>query len=220
MPLSRFPRPGHPLAPRLLGRFLKKRDRSCSIRLADLDSNAWTQIDPKTCFALADQIIREVSRHEHCIVGELGDAPLPSIDHPVAIDDLYLEVRTFNVLTRLGVSEFPRDSASLLLSALLSQSAFGMKSLVDLLTSLEGRQTVDGQFPQRILWPVCQPGYLSDIDATRSLPAWIGCCVIPPLPDGLTLSQLALKDRTYNALERADLVRCHISLRTCRSIHC
>jgi len=206
MPISNYPRPGYAIAPKTLSGFLQRCAPHNAGRLCELDASTWQRFDPKTCFALADAVVKEVSRLAYRIEIELRDVPLPKpLAESLRLSMLDLEVRTFNALTAQGIGGFPSDELSV--SEVIRFSGFGNTSLIDLLTSLEPWNKVE-RF--RVLprdFPVVTRDAARLIDGRHTIPAHIRCCVTPPLKPSLELARLNLNDRTYNALERTNLFK-------------
>jgi len=67
----------------------------------------------------------------------IGDRPLPPIPDGMTLADLDLEVRTLNCLVAAGIHERPQDLHAMTAEGILGLRGFWVKSLVDLLTSLE-----------------------------------------------------------------------------------
>jgi hypothetical protein len=148
--ISRYPRFGHPIAPLSLYEELDLPMPSdlavgplAGVKLRDLDKDWWARLDRITCFALADVVLQHVG-------GRMGSFPprilkrrLPQLPQGMTLDDLELEKRTYNCLARAG---YLRNSAALrraTIGSVVALPNFGVKSLVDLLTSMEAvaRQT-------------------------------------------------------------------------------
>lgn len=138
MSISRYPRPGYPIAPRLLRDILQypvpDQRVSDSLRLSDLDESAWARFSPETCKRLGAAVIASLPpilpdfiRHRH----------LPKLPDQVTSDELLLEPRTRNCLMNRGLLNPPQKLADLTIGDILQIPGFGKKSLVDLLSTLE-----------------------------------------------------------------------------------
>lgn len=138
MPLSRFPRPGQPIAAQPLRDFLRSERVS---RFDRLDATAWRRLGEERCRELARQLVRELERRPYRLLDELGDHTLSSGNGPIPIDDLELQARTRNCFVRAGISELPGLSNGLTVAEASHLRGFGVSCLVDLMASLEAHQT-------------------------------------------------------------------------------
>jgi hypothetical protein len=138
MVISRYPRPGHPIAPGLLREVLRTElpDHRISqaVQLADLDESAWARFNTATCKRLAEAVIATIPTR---LPNLIGQRYLPKVPDNITGDDLLLEPRTRNCLSKQGLLEPPQKLASLTIDDVLQIPCFGKKCLVDLLTSLE-----------------------------------------------------------------------------------
>jgi hypothetical protein len=138
MLISRYPRPGHRIAPRLLrevlGSELPDRRVSQSLQLSDLDESAWARFNPATCKRLGEAVISNIPAPLPTFIQERR---LPRLPDQITSDELSLETRTRNCLTSRGLLDPPQKLADVTIGEVLQIPAFGKKCLVDLLTSLE-----------------------------------------------------------------------------------
>src|SRR6266446_5134734 len=138
MAISRYPRPGHHIAPRLLREVLRSElpDHriSQSLKLSDLDESAWARFNAATCKRLGDAVINSIPSPLPFFIQRRH---LPKLPDRVTGDDLLLEPRTRNCLIKQRLLDSPQNLANLTIGELLEIPAFGKKCLVDLLTSLE-----------------------------------------------------------------------------------
>ena len=219
MPLSRYPRPGCRLAPeglrglledtpvprRLLGRNHKE-----PLSLAELDESAWTRFGPEACQDLAEEVVNRVRAALGLLPEEFQNQALPRLPENIQLEDLQLTQRTYNCLRRmqiLGRLHQVRDLGDVTIGEVLSISSFGAKCLVDLLTSMEtvhahglpipaprGR-TIKGRLDPVPYGLFYQGGAVIKLSAACKLR-------LPKLPEGATLHNLRLDNRTFNCLER------------------
>lgn len=229
MPLSRYPRPGHAIAPRLFSDLLQRQAPFGAGRYCDLDESTWKRFDARTCKRLGRALVAELSRHVPTIQSDLNSVKLPSPPDSISVQDLELETRTFNCLRRADIDGRPGGVSSLTIGEALGIRAFGIKSLVDLVTSLEsigkggvrpspnqsdsgfaGAGESDTHLEQENVrntvasQPEVVPKEFRRIcRRVGHLPEELLRCVLPTLPDGTTLHDLNLEIRTFNALANA-----------------
>jgi hypothetical protein len=141
---TRYPRQGHRIAPATLrellqvavpARYLKAAGRS-KMLLCDLDETAWQRFPEAICHELAQLVISTISRAARMPM-PMGSRRIPPIPRGLALADLELEVRTFNCLAAAGINHRPQDLHALSIDGILALRGFWIKSLLDLLTSLE-----------------------------------------------------------------------------------
>lgn len=140
MPVSSYPSPGRPIAPQSLARFLDEpasaataeaAGRSC--RLRDFDASARAEFGAPACRLAAGEVLAVVARKMH-VIGKLRFAGIPE---RLEWGNLRLSVRAYNALSRrLGLPR-PASLTGSSIADLLRTPAFGVKSLLDLLTALE-----------------------------------------------------------------------------------
>jgi len=144
MTKSRYPRPGHRIAPNALRKVLQipvpkqyhRDEEDADLWLCDLDESAWEMFDEATCRRLAEEVLRTVG-HEVRTPLSVASQHLPAIPDGMTLADLDLEVRTINCLVSAGIHERPQDLGSMTIEGVLGLRGFWVKSLVDLLTSIE-----------------------------------------------------------------------------------
>ncbi|HYW78716.1 MAG TPA: sigma factor-like helix-turn-helix DNA-binding protein [Thermoguttaceae bacterium] len=151
MTRNQYPRRGQRIAPAALRELLQVpvpseflgedteflgADMADGLLLCDLDETAWDRFDADTCRELARHILREVS---HAIRSSttLGNHPIPTIPDGMTLAELGLEVRTINCLVAAGIHERPQDLQKMTVEGILGLRGFWVKSLIDLLVSLE-----------------------------------------------------------------------------------
>lgn len=219
MGLSRYPRPGHRLAPvtlrallatpvpcRLLGS-----DDAAAIQFADLDEAAWGRFGPELCQRLGKAIVECVRAQLSTAPPTVRNRPLPRLPDGLRGEDLLLEPRTWNCLEKMQVFGLLQDLADLnnkTIGDLLALHGFGAKCLIDLLTSMEAvasgrtlppaRDSDEGSGPVvNCVEPRQRDGFALHLplSAVRNLR-------LPRLPDGVCLQDLPLEARTRNCLEQ------------------
>lgn len=138
MAISRYPRPGHRIAPLALREILcvpvLDRRFTRSLKLCDLDETAWERFDPVTCRRLAAAVVRQIPS---CLPEVIKQRHLPKLPEWVTAKDLLVEPRTRNCLEEQGLLDHPQELENFTIGQVCKFGAFGKKSLVDLLTSLE-----------------------------------------------------------------------------------
>jgi hypothetical protein len=144
MARSRYPRPGHRLAPATLrdllyvpvpATYLRGKEGS-DLLLCDLDETAWERFGEQVCGQLGLEVIRAVGRAIRAPVA-VKERPFPAIPDGMTLADLELEIRTLNCLVSAGIHERPQDLQRMTIRGVLGLRGFWAKSLVDLLCSLE-----------------------------------------------------------------------------------
>jgi len=144
MARSQYPRRGHRLAPATLSELLHVPipakyvggKTSAYELMCDLDETSWERFGDEACRELAVEVIHQVGRAARMPMS-IGDRHLPAIPDGMTLADLDLEVRTLNCLVLVGIHERPQDLHALTIEGVLGLRGFWVKSLVDLLTSLE-----------------------------------------------------------------------------------
>lgn len=138
MTTSRYPRPGHRIAPLALREILRAPlpdgRLSRSLRLCDLDESAWDRFDSATCRRLAAAVMDQLPSH---LPDFMNQRHLPKLPKWVTGQDILLEPRTRHCLEERGFLDRPQELADLTMGQVCGFSGFGKKCLVDLLTSLE-----------------------------------------------------------------------------------
>src|SRR5437773_7007448 len=135
MSVSRYPRPGHRIAPLLLREVLQcpwpDARASQSLKLSDLDESAWARFGSETCKRLGAAVICSLPP---CLPDFIQQRNLPELPDEITDDEILLEPRTRNCLTSQGLLSPPQKLAGITVRHVLQIPAFGKKSLVDLLT--------------------------------------------------------------------------------------
>jgi hypothetical protein len=148
MSASRYPRPGSRIAPVALREILDfevadvplRGSYPPRLRFCDLDERSWTHFTAGMCRELARAVVRLTVSRFHSLPAVISSRHLPPVPEIIDFDNLQVEVRTRNCLARLsktGVAKSPADLRNLTIGQVSELRAFGAKSLVDLLTSLE-----------------------------------------------------------------------------------
>lgn len=143
MGISRYPRPGYRIAPATLQEFLDvlvpiELDKGqARLKLSDLDETVWDRFEYKTCVALAREVISRLKRFAPPGSSRMLGVCLPSLPTGLSLMDLELEARTYNLLCKWGFKEHPEMLARKPVLELFDIPGFGIKCLVDLLTSIE-----------------------------------------------------------------------------------
>jgi len=148
MSASKYPRPGYRIAPSSLREILDdnstnecvKKLSDKDLKLSELDEGSWTRFGTRVCRELGRCVVKLTASRAHRLPNEILNRRLPSVPQNLNFEDLRIEIRTRNCLKRLvqsGVVTRPMDLGNLTISDILETRAFGAKSLVDLLSSLE-----------------------------------------------------------------------------------
>ena len=209
MPISRYPRRAHPLAPSLMAQFLQRKAPSVGLRLAELDATCWSRFGEAVCRRLAEAVVSHLAPQLDDIVRRLGSRRIAPAGSRLRRRDLDLEMRTYNCLERINVDKRPGGLADLTIREALEIRAFGIKSLVDLLTSVEavvGNSEVDSDRSHAIDDQPADPlphGICKIIRRSGYVPNSVADVKIPTPPAGTRLDDMGLRVRTLNALRRA-----------------
>jgi hypothetical protein len=139
--ISKYPRRGQRLAPETLRPFLAVpipdgRVGSGSL-LCDLDESAWERFGEKTCRKLADAILKHLVSQQNALRVRSSKTRLPQIQGQPGPLILQLEPRTFNCLKCAGRTRTAEQLSALTIRDVLNFPSFGVRCLVDLLTTLE-----------------------------------------------------------------------------------
>jgi len=149
MRISKYPHTGYRIAPITLKCILDKRIPKqlrgtaypANAKLYELDESSWDKLPAKTCKKLSKIIVAKVNSAlcsaPYYKKSALLQINLPNLPEGKKIHDLELEIRTYNCLAKAGYLESSQDLSGLTVGDVLGIPGFGMKSLVDLLTSLE-----------------------------------------------------------------------------------
>jgi hypothetical protein len=106
------------------------------LRLCDLDETSWEKFSEQECRELAAEVVRALGPAAR-VPMPIGSRRLPAIPDGVTLADLDVEVRTANCLVSVGIDQRPQDLHTMTIEGVLGLKGFWVKSLVDLLTSLE-----------------------------------------------------------------------------------
>lgn len=152
--ISRFPRKGHRIAPRILAHILDvpaKDRRMGDVWLLDLDESVWEKFEHKTCHKLALEVINRIKKFHSTLRGQLGGTrlPIPRTKGKPAV--LQLQRRTFNCLNTAGLLDDPARLAETTFSELLVMPNFGVICLVDLLCALETQAATGHRTSQQVI---------------------------------------------------------------------
>ncbi|GEM_PF-5340411 len=141
--LTRYPRPGRPLVPASLRElflrskvpFLNKEGKQ--ELFAHLDRGCWDRFTNAQCEDLGKMVVQRLQGRLSTFPEELKSRRLPPSPAGLILDDLALEPRTMNALTKCGYRERMEDLEQLTLGDLLELPSFGARCMIDLLTILE-----------------------------------------------------------------------------------
>jgi hypothetical protein len=210
MPISRYPRSGHPLAPIALKTILtapipKKFLEGTTgniIQLCDLDASAWGTFSREVCQDLGMGIVDAVRKAIPTLSESVLRTTLPSVPSGKTFEDLELEQRTYNCLCKMqfdGLLAGPHDLNSKTIREVVKLESFGAKSLVDLLTSLEAAGAAT---TPRVIGEATsgEPISLSESMLAAVFVERFRNLRLPSLPAGTELTDLYLARRTYNCL--------------------
>lgn len=234
MTISKYPRRGYRLAPSSLREILdapvtsflranELPDRAIarSVNLSDLDENAWDLFGSEVCHKLGAVIISRVRARTNTLPAEIRSRHLPPLPEWTKLEDLEIEVRSSNCVNRLiemGVVPSVSGLSNLTIGNVLKTNNFGVKSLVDLLTSLETfnrRAEIEGWQASGVDRDANDLSEESvranELLALRSwvvnfdgaVPMGIRVLPIPESPEGRRLDDLDLQYRTRNCLQKA-----------------
>jgi hypothetical protein len=173
------------------------------VQLCDLDKNAWDTFSPDVCSSLGQEIVDVVRGAIATMSESLLETNLPPVPAGKNLEDLDLEQRTYNCLCKMqfdGLLGGPQDVGRKTIRQVLALGSFGAKSLVDLLTSLEG-QGAESSPPS--VGPDTEPQSQITLSESTLAAVFIGRfrnLRLPSLPVGTKLSDLQLSRRTYNCL--------------------
>lgn len=245
MPISRYPRFGSSIAPKLLapvlqaplpdwlGPHIQKRYGL----LAALDASAWTFLTAKECELCADAVVSTIARHRYD--AQLKQLRFPALPDSVTLDELELEVRTFNCLDKARQSGHIRTPAGLrdfTASDILTIRGFGIRCLVDLVSSIEGWEGAQGGNGLGQQVPLAGPGLAKSLVNAQSRRSQIDLPLtkaeirellkapervssrnihrrrLPTVPSVLSPADLHISARTRHCLDRLFLEKCITSL--------
>ncbi len=214
MPISRYPRRGHPIAPSVLAPFLRRKSPEIGIRLDELDADCWGKYGEATCRRLGKTVVSHLARQVDDIIRVLGACHIAPAASKIGLSDLDLEVRTCNCLERIDVDQRHDGLGDLTIREVLEIQSFGIKSLVDLLTSIEAvfgeERTVDLCSKGAAKTEVCSPlprGICDVIRRSGHVPSALADINVPAPPPGVKLDEIGLRERTVTALRKAGFAR-------------
>ncbi len=214
MPISSYPRSGHPIAPSLLEPFLRHKVPKAGVRFSELDATAWKQFDEATCKKLGGLLVGHLASRVDDIKSSIGSQRISPVHADLRLEELEIEVRTFNCLNSARINEVPGGITGLTIHEALGIRAFGIKSLVDLMTSVEAEvgndppetnvQKLNGWKGRSNFLPT---GCCDVIRRSGFVPASFADRHVPAPPGGIKLEQMGLRNRTLNALIKAGFKR-------------
>jgi hypothetical protein len=224
MPISYYPRPSYPLAPKSLREILigavprnyARKKGADAIFYCNLDAEAWKTFSSDECQQLGREIVGVVSAAILDLPVRILRRAVPMVLTKTIVADLELERRTYNCLCRVLQAGLVADLEELpyrTIEKLLEIRGFGAKCLVDLLTSVEGaergarcREAIADASPGRI------EDVASALNLAKAFPRAFADRVyrssafrrmrLPILPPGVKLSDLRLGERTFFCLTR------------------
>jgi len=142
--VNRYPRRGERLAPATLREFLAEPIPAQllpagvvpgSLRLCDLDEDAWGRFPEPALVELATRVIQRVGAPRARKVFQ--DRHFPRPPQGVRLEDLNLESRTRHCLVREGLDDQLGELGERTIGQVLAIRSFGPRCLVDLLSALE-----------------------------------------------------------------------------------
>lgn len=153
MPISFYPRRGHAIAPQALRAildapipaYLRVAGLKSKSKLHELDASVWKDLDSFDAERLGEAVVTQVRDSLRELLENHSKDWLPMPPIGSTLDDLELEIRTYNCLKNQW-PECERDLQRLgykTIGDALKLHSFGIKSLVDLLTSLEALQDAE-----------------------------------------------------------------------------
>jgi hypothetical protein len=193
----------------LLARFLPHEIPNVGGHFFELDPSAWDRFDAATCRELGRLLVSHLAPQIYDIKSVLSSQTVSPVEKPLTLDQLDLEVRTFNCLCRIGVDDRPGGITSLTIRDALNIRSFGIKALVDLLTSIEAAVGNGAVATMRSVQlcearDSCLPKDCCEvIRRAGSVPASLADFRVPSPPPGIKLQQMGLRNRTLKALKRA-----------------
>lgn len=212
MPISHYPREGYPLAPATLRELLTARipPKLCpeavrkGIQFGDLDETAWREFPENWCRGFGRRIVQMIADAISSIPIAVRYRLLPPVPPSLTFEEMELEQRTYNCLCKMkmeGLITGPSDLARRTVQELVSRDAFGAKSLVDLLTSLEYVSSPEW-VANRKLAEKDRCGTDFGLASAAFLPIVWHRLRLPSLPETITLGDLGLSKRTHDWLRK------------------
>ncbi len=170
MGISRYPRPGHRIAPLALREILDAPlphhlpAHSCPShmrKLSDLDETTWSHFAPEVCRQLGAAVVSAVQRRLNSAPRSLRNRRLPRLLKEVELQTLELERRTYYALIRQQ-EQIPSAQT---VGQVAGLWWIGARALVDLLTSIEAtlspeertqpvQTTYSGKVPETITFHI------------------------------------------------------------------
>ena len=172
MAIARYPRPGDRLAPLALREILQERAPARLVGkslgrkklLCDLDETVWESLSDEQIAQIGEIIVARV-RNKDCNQ-VVHQRHLPRLPEGSTLEDLCLENRTYNCLSREGFREDPQRLAGRTLGEMLKIRAFGARCLVDLLTALETYIAREGVLDEQL---TTEARRLADVPGTLAI---------------------------------------------------
>ncbi len=187
--------------------------------LRTLDQGAYKDASNQKLNEIGERVIAALRSEISTIRERVGDKRLPAPPQGLRLVDLELETRTFNRLMELGVQRDPQLIGLFTINNLLAMRNFGVKSLVDLLTTLDLVGAENWSAEQLAPNQRCTRTEFRDVVDREDIKTIRECCLLrfyvpseirlrrlPNLPDSLNLKTLEFRNRTYNCLEKAGFI--------------
>ena len=121
----------------MLAPFLNGKAPRIGVRLADLDVRCWERFGEPTCRKLAMAVIEHLTPQIDDIVNRFGTCRIAPVGSNLNRSNLDLAVRTYNCLGSINIDEQAEGLAGITIRDVMGIRAFGITSLVDLLTAVE-----------------------------------------------------------------------------------
>ena len=140
---AQYPREGFPICPSIFSDILNRRipiniTGEIIMKINELDESAWITFSKKTCVELGKILIKETQKALSSNRRNILNRRIPTLPKGLSINDLPLDVRTFNCITSMqGVQLVNKNFVNCTIGDLMKIRNFGAKSLVDFLSSLE-----------------------------------------------------------------------------------
>lgn len=143
--VSRYPRPGHRLAPECLAEVLdvpipssvRRRWNLERETLSELDESIWEDLDTTAIHKLGELVVQQLDSCLPSLPPNIIYQHLPVPEGGLGLQNLEVERRTYNCLEREGVLANPGRLLTTTIGDLLEYRGVGGKSLVDFLSALE-----------------------------------------------------------------------------------
>ncbi len=137
MTLSRYPRPGYPIAPSVLAPLLEASIPTVALQLSELDASVWGKFSVNQCYRFGAILKEHLERRKYSLA-LVGRKRLTTSRKHIAVEQLELTFRSYNCLSKVSLAGRRYGIASLSIEEVLAIPAFGIMSLLDVLTSIEG----------------------------------------------------------------------------------